>query len=175
MSTAIAAVPGLTQLEAMPGIIRKIVSGVTEKEARWKPSPERWSIAEVLGHLAHVEAQGFRGRVERILSENNPLLPGYDPDKFAATGAYEHQDLAAAFDAYERERLVSLEVLKAIPTVSLARPAVHGELGPLTLSNLLHEWPFHDIGHLRQISELVRAVSFYQRLGPWQKFYSLHP
>jgi hypothetical protein len=113
--------------------------------------------------------------VERILAEDNPLLPSYDPDVFAADGTYDHPDVESAFSAYERERALSLAVLKAIPASALSRLAVHGKLGPLTLSNLLNEWPFHDIGHLQQIAEIVRAVRYYPHLGPWQKFYTLKP
>lgn len=175
MSPATVAIPGLTQLEAMPAVLRTTLSGVTEEEARWNPAPDRWSILQVLGHLVHVERLGFRGRVERILAEENPLLPGYDPDVFAADGSYALPDLETALGLYERERAASLALLKTIAASALARTAVHGELGPLTLENLLNEWPFHDLGHLRQIAELVRAVRFYPNLGPWQKFYSLKP
>jgi hypothetical protein len=168
-------VPGLEQLERMPDMIATVIAGATDDEVRWKPAPARWSILEVLGHLAHVEAHGFRGRAQRILAEDNPLLENYDPDALVATGAYQQPNVVTALELYRRERERSVELLRTVQPEDLARPAVHGVLGAITLGNLLNEWPFHDLGHLRQITELTRTVRFYPHLGAWRQFYKLNP
>lgn len=162
---------GLAQLRATPVILRMMTEGLTPEEASWKPSAKRWSVLEVLGHLAHVEVYGFRGRVERILGEENPLLPSHDPNSFT----YDVPDLAEGLDSFERERGPSLRLLENLPASALARGGVHSALGPLTVLNLLNEWPLHDLGHIRQIAELIRAVKYYPHIGPWQNFYSLQP
>jgi hypothetical protein len=167
--------PGFDQLRAMPDILASVAAGLTHAEAAWKPSPARWSVLDVLGHLAHVELYGFRARAERILSENNPILDNYDPDAFCAEGAYAVSSVAAGIEAFRRERDRSLAVLAGIPPEAFSRSAVHAALGPITLLDLLNEWPFHDLGHLRQIAELVRAVKFYPHLGAWQHAYSVNP
>lgn len=169
------AVPSiLRQLRSTPGVLRSLCT-VSEEEAAWKPSPQRWSVLEVLGHLAHVEALGFRGRLERMLSEDNPALPAYDPGAFAASGAYGGRALAGALDAFEQERGQSLRLLEALPDGAVRRTGVHAELGPVTVNHLLHEWPLHDLGHIRQIAELVRAVKYYPHIGPWQRAYTMNP
>jgi len=162
-------------MEATPAILQALLNGVTEAHAAWKPAPNRWSVNEVLGHLSHVEQIGFRGRVERILAEENPSLPGYDPDRFNAEGAFTRPSMAEALAEFVKERTATLRVLDTLTPESLARPGVHGELGPLVLADLLHEIPFHDLGHIRQLAELIRAVQFYPNLGPWQKYYQVHP
>ena len=162
-------------MRAMPGILRFLLAGVTEEQARWKPAPERWSILEVLGHLAHVEAHGFRGRLEKMLAEDMPRLPSYEPGEHLAAGAYAHPDVAAALGAFATERARSLELLRALPEGVESRGGIHSALGPVTASDLLHEWPFHDLGHLRQIAELLRAVAYYPHLGAWQRFYTVNP
>lgn len=167
--------PGILQLRATPGILRSLVSTLTEQEAAWKPSPSRWSVLEVLGHLSHVELGGFRGRLERMVREENPQIPPYDPDVFAAQGIYGGRTAAAALDEFEQERERSLAFLETLPADSMNRTGVHGELGPIIAGNLFHEWPLHDLGHVRQIVELVRAVKYYPRIGPWQRFYTVNP
>jgi DinB superfamily len=162
-------------LEATPGILRSMLGDLTEEEGRWKPSPARWSITEVLGHLAHVESRGFRGRVERIGREDNPLLESYEPAGFAAAGVYAARGLPDALAEFERERSISVALLRSLPLEVLGRPGVHEKLGPLVAANVLNEWPFHDLGHIRQVAELVRSIRFYPNLGPWQKFYTIHP
>jgi hypothetical protein len=168
-------IPGLQQLERMPDMITTVIAGATDEELCWKPAPMRWSVLEVLGHLAHVETHGFRRRAQRILAEDNPLLENYDPDALVAAGAYKHADIASALEVYSRERAHSIELLRTIRAEDLARPAVHGVLGAVTLGNLLNEWPFHDMGHLRQITELMRTVRFYPNVGAWRQFYNPNP
>jgi hypothetical protein len=167
--------PGICQLEAMPGIFRALLGDATDQDASWKPSPVRWCILEVLGHLSHVEVHGFRARARLILDQDNPVLENYDPDAHLAAGAYFQPSLASALETYERERTRSVELLRSITAEAVSRPAIHDALGPITLRDLLNEWPFHDIGHLRQICELLRAVRFYPHIGVWQQFYTLKP
>jgi hypothetical protein len=167
--------PGYDQLRAMPQILRSLVAGVTQAEARWKPAPSRWSIMQVLGHLAHVEAHGFRGRLVKMLAEHNPTVANYDPDVLAAAGQYDGAGLSAAIDEFARQRELSLAVLRSLPADAAARTGVHSKLGPITIGALIHEWPFHDLGHLRQIAELVRAQKFYPHMGAWREFYTVQP
>ncbi len=59
------ALPGIPVLEQTPIIIEKIVWAATEEQLHWKPAQDRWSISEVLAHLADSELM-FRGRVEKM-------------------------------------------------------------------------------------------------------------
>ena len=54
-------------------------------------------------------------------------------------------------------------------------PARHPVLGEFTLANLLNEWALHDLGHVRQLAELVRAQLYYPEIGPFQEQYALRP
>jgi hypothetical protein len=173
--TSVSFCSGYDQLRGMPRMVRAVLSGVTEEEARWKPVPERWSAMQVLGHLAHVEIHGFRGRVLRMLREDHPRIESYDPDTFAAAGVYDGAGIADAIDAFARERGLSLAMLRTLSPAALSRGGVHAELGEITIGALINEWPFHDLGHLRQIAELVRAVKFYPHMGAWQRFYTVSP
>ena len=68
------ALPGLAVLEQTPIIIEKIVHIATDEELHWKPSMERWSISEVLAHLAEVEVVGFRERIQKMVESDAPQL-----------------------------------------------------------------------------------------------------
>ena len=60
--------PALDQMAATPDIVRALLFGVSDEQARWKPAPERYSIAELLEHLSHIEAHCFRSRFDETLS-----------------------------------------------------------------------------------------------------------
>jgi hypothetical protein len=69
----------------------------------------------------------------------------------------------------------ALEILAGAVASSAARPARHAELGDVTLGMMLNQWAFHDLGHIRQIAELVRAQKYYPNMQPWQKNYVIKP
>ena len=52
---------------------------------------------------------------------------------------------------------------------------MHREVGPITLAQMLNEWALHDLGHIRQIAELVRARKYLAGAGPLASFYQLKP
>src|ERR1700679_2626845 len=82
------ALPGLTVLEQTPIIIEKIVWAASDEQLHWKPAVDRWSISEVLAHLAEVEVVRFRDRMELVLEKNNTKLEPYDQNAAYATGRY---------------------------------------------------------------------------------------
>ena len=51
----------------------------------------------------------------------------------------------------------------------------HKTAGEITLQQMLHEWSLHDLGHIRQVAELVRARKHWEQAGPLGSFYKLLP
>jgi DinB superfamily len=160
-------------LENTPQVLRTLLSVATPEQLDWRPNAERWSIAMVLAHLADVEENGFRARFRAMAQQESPFLASYNQMKFFETprafdGPGELENFAAA-------RLATLADLRALPDDALARTGRHEELGTITIAELLHEFAFHDLGHIRQIAELYRAHAFYPLMGGFQKYYQVHP
>ena len=167
--------PGVSQLEATPQIFRLLLDGITPAQAQWKPAPGRFSIAELLEHLSHVEGHDFRAKVEAIVSEENPELPVYDQERYFAEGVYSGRDAEDSFDHWEEQREDNLAYLHNLNAQAAKRVGNHAELRQITLAHLLNEWAMHDLGHIRQLAELVRAVVYYPESGPYQSVYTLRP
>ena len=66
--------PCLDLLEATPETLRGLMREISDDDARWKPAPDRFSIAEVLAHLSHSESHCYRMRVDRFLAEERPFF-----------------------------------------------------------------------------------------------------
>ena len=49
-------------------IIRALIAGITQAEARSNPNPESWSILEVMCHLYDIEREDFRPRLDSHLA-----------------------------------------------------------------------------------------------------------
>jgi hypothetical protein len=165
--------PCLDLLEATPAILRGLMSGISGEDARWKPAEDRFSIAEVLSHLSHSEGDCYRTRVDRFLSEE---MPEFEPDDAQMyLEVYKNADPEEAFVHFEDQRQTNIELLRGLPTEAGNRKAMHRAAGEITLSQMLHEWALHDLGHIRQIAELVRARKYLAGAGPLGEEYKLKP
>jgi hypothetical protein len=165
--------PCLDLLEATPAILRGLMCQLTEEDARWKPAPGRFSVAEVLAHLSHSEGHCYRLRVDRFLSEERPEFEADDAQLHL--DRYRDADPEFEFDHFEERRDDNIEFLRGLPAGAGARKALHPEAGEITLAQMLHEWALHDLGHIRQIAELIRARKYLPGAGPLGKDYKLNP
>ncbi len=165
--------PCLEMLEATPEILRGLLCEISDEDARWKPAADRFSIAEVLAHLSHSEGHCYRLRLDRFMAEEFPSLEADDAHMYLAL--YRNADPEDAFDHFEEQRETNLEFLHSLPPGAGDRKAHHAEVGEITLSQMLHEWTLHDLGHIRQIAELVRARKYLAGAGPLGNSYQLKP
>jgi len=165
--------PCLGILEATPGILRGLMCELTDEDARWKPAADRFSVAEVLAHLSHAEGHCYRARLDLFLHAQHPVLELYDPQQHL--DAYRAAEPEDAFDHFEEQRESNLELLRGLPAAAAGRRAQHKRVGEITLSEMLHEWALHDLGHIRQVAELVRARRYLEGAGPFCDSYQLHP
>jgi hypothetical protein len=165
--------PGLAQLEITPEILRLLLEDLTEEEANWKPAPDRWSIAEVIEHLSHVEGHGFRSRMDQMTESTLPEILEYDQEALAAEGQYSGRDVEDSFDHWEDQREANIEFLRGLDESVVSRQGKHERLGIITIGDLLNEWAFHDMGHIRQILELLRSYRHYPKMGSFKSVY--HP
>jgi hypothetical protein len=169
------ALPGLATLEQTPMIFEKMLAGASDEQMNWKPSAERWSISEVLGHLADVEAVVFRERVRKMVDRENPQIEGYDQNAAYAAGKYSGGKPRDNLKKFCHERDRSLSWLRYVSPAMISRTAQHSELGKISIANVLNAWAFHDLGHIRQVAELYRAQVFYPHMGAVQRYYTVKP
>ena len=165
--------PCLDLLDATPAIVRGLISGISDEDARWKPAPDRFSIAEVVAHLSHSEGHCYRARVDRFLAEEMPELEPDDAQMHLEL--YRNGDPEEDFGHFEAQRETNVELLRGLPAEAGSRKAMHRAAGEITLSQMLHEWALHDLGHVRQIAELVRARKYLAGAGPLGEDYELKP
>jgi hypothetical protein len=160
-------------LEQTPGVLRSLLGSATEEDLNWQPAPDRWSITMVLAHLHDMEGAGFRSRFQAILESDKPFLPSYDQLGLFRNGA--SFDGLAELAAFEHQRRITLDWLKKLPSEAAGRTGRHQQLGEISVAELLNEFAFHDLGHIRQVAEVYRSHAFYPRMGGFRSYYEIHP
>jgi hypothetical protein len=144
-------------LEATPRRIAHLIQGVSTKELSHRPALDKWSVTEILAHLADSElVYGFRIRV--ILEASGTPIQGIDQDLWARFSDYAKHDPVLSLEAlrFNRQRLVLL--LKSLPPESWDLYGIHSERGKETVSRVVEMLAGHDINHLMQI-EAMRGGS----------------
>ena len=116
--------PALLLLEKTPILLETMLRDLPEDLLRWKPAPERWSIAEVLGHLADLEGV-YADRTRRIVTEDIPMLQKYDATSTVVIGDYPRGSASEILAFFTRTRRATIILLRSIPADAGEREATH--------------------------------------------------
>ena len=121
-----------SQLRQISITFCQILRAEDERVIRHRPALGEWSAIEVLGHMIDKMAL-WSHRVERIVQEERPSLPGYDQDAAVREHRYQQSNPVVLCEQLKQscERFAALVV--ALPAGALDREGVHGEFGPMTL------------------------------------------
>ena len=122
--------------------------------ADWKPTPDRWSLLEIVAHLADEEREDFRPRLDRTLHEPERDWDPIDPAGWVTSRDYASRDLETELNAYLEERARSVEWLRSLDAPDWSAARTHPVAGTLHAGDLLAAWVNHDLLHLRQITRL---------------------
>jgi hypothetical protein len=144
-------------LRATPAELRQAVAGLSPDQLSRLEAPGKWSIRQVVLHLADSElVGGFRYRM--VLAHDRPTLPGYDQDLWADRLRYQEADLEAALDDFATLRRSNLRLLAGLSDTDRARAMQHEERGEESIARMMTQYAGHDRVHLNQIERIKRAI-----------------
>ena len=138
-------------LESTPFLFERALQGLTSEEADRRPDPNRFSIREIMAHLAEWEVI-FLNRMQRICEEDRPLLEGYDEGALAVLNGYDRTDPFEQSRLFGERRGKMVAFLRSCHPEQWQRVGNRPEIGLVTLEALVMLLPLHDIYHLRQIA-----------------------
>lgn len=139
--------------ETVPWLAER-TEGLEDSALRRNEAPGKWSVIEVIQHLADSDLV-FGYRLRMILAEDRPPLQGYDQDAWARTCRYSDVRLDAALDQLRGLRGANFHVLRGVSPVQLERVGLHSERGPESAGFLLRLMGGHDLVHRRQIDRIL--------------------
>ncbi|MGH9488740.1 MAG: DinB family protein [Terriglobales bacterium] len=143
----IAATPG-----ELAGHVRKLgPAGLAQALA-----PGKWSVREILCHLADCEVV-FTFRLRQALAEEHHVIQPFDQDRWAA--AYRAYDAAAALALFSALRGWNIAFIRGLKPEDLSKRLSHPERGEMPMSILVETMAGHDLNHLGQIATIARRVS----------------
>ena len=146
----------LRVLRSTPARVERLLRGVPPAKLRRRPAPGKWSIAEIVLHLADSELV-YAYRLRTILAQNRARIIAFDQNDWAAAGRYNRRDLRGALEMLRVLRRTNLELLKVIPRQKWSHYGIHQERGKESVAHLARLYAAHDLNHLLQIRRIVAA------------------
>lgn len=148
----------VTSMAEAPDRLRRLVRGLTEKQLATRPAPGKWSIREIVAHLADNEVV-LGSRYRFIAAMDRPPLPGFDQDAFVANLGVAKAATADLLDDFAMARAVNIGLLERVGDAAWDRVGIHAERGEESLGHLVTMYAGHDRIHLSQI-ETIRTGLF---------------
>jgi hypothetical protein len=138
-----------------PELLATVLTGAAGEEIDFAPAPDKWTIRQIMAHLADAELVGAH-RLRLVIAEENPTLTAFDQDAWTRNLDYGRRKPTQSLDTFRRLRAENYELLKGLPESAFDRTGEHTEHGPMTLRLMLERCASHAESHARQL-QTIRA------------------
>src|SRR5437867_2509315 len=142
----------IARYKAGYGEVVEALQDIASEELDWRAAPGEWSAREVVHHLADSETiAGIRFR--RLLTEESPVIQGYDEGVYARRLRYAERPMEPALQAFRAARTTTAELFDAMTEADWKRAGIHTESGPYSAAHWLESYAAHAHDHAAQIRQ----------------------
>jgi uncharacterized damage-inducible protein DinB len=139
---------------ATPKKLQRLLSRATASKLRKRPAPGKWSIAEIIAHLADAEIAGA-WRMRFILGAPGSPVTAFDQDSWVTALHYEKRDPRKALEQFRVLRETNLALLKSLTPEQWKQFGMHSERGQETIEHIVRMFAGHDLNHIAQIERIL--------------------
>ena len=134
--------------------LERLIHRVPAAKVHKRPALNKWSINEIIAHLAEGEIVGaFRLRF--ILGSPGAAILAFDQDKWVTAGHYDQRDPRKSLEQFRVLREANLALLKSLTSTQWKLHGIHSERGRESIEQMVRMFAGHDINHLRQIESIL--------------------
>jgi hypothetical protein len=134
--------------------LERLISRASASKLRKQPAPGKWSISEILAHIADTEVVvGYR--IRAILGAPGTPIQAFDQDKWAQAMNYGKSDPRKSLERFIAFRKANLDLLKSLSSVQWKYHGMHAERGEESIETIAKLSAGHDFNHLSQIEKIL--------------------
>jgi len=138
-----------------PRKLATLIKRLSKKQLTRRPAPGKWSIAEILAHLADTELViGYRLRL--IMASNGTAVQAYDQDAWAETFSYSRREPKTSLETFRMLRENNLRLLSSVPRRLWENYGQHLERGKETVDHIVRLVAGHDLNHVAQVEKMAK-------------------
>jgi len=138
-----------------PSQLAALISGVPADKLNIRPSPNAWSVTEILAHLSEAEITAS-WRYRQMLEHDGCPLPGYGQELWAEVGGYAERAPADSLQLFRLLRQSNLQMFDKLTPEQWLRHGIHAERGEMTVRELALQIAGHDVNHVAQIEAILK-------------------
>ncbi len=139
---------------ATPKKIERLIKGASAAKLRKRPAPGKWSVAEIVAHLADAEIV-ISWRVRSILGAPGTPIQAFDQDAWVEAGHYAKRDARASLAQLRAAREANLALYKLLTPEQWKHYGMHSERGQESVEHIARMMAGHDVNHLQQIEGIL--------------------
>ena len=149
----------LFALAGTPDVVERLLKDLDADDPRWdiRPNPDRFTLREVVAHLADWEPIHLE-RIVRMLEEEDPTLPDVDEGAVAIENDYAHSEPHGSLEWLRGGRLELVQKLETLGDAEWSRSGVRVTIGAVTIETLAAFILAHDGYHTRQIAQWLSSA-----------------
>jgi len=148
----------IERLKSQAQSVRRLCAGLDEEAIGQRVRPEKWSVKEVLAHIGRVQ-QVFEGRLEALLTKENPTIVGYEPEDDPEFPSIAKKTSAELLQWYEDTRGRIVSRLEKLSPQDWHRPGRHGEYPKYDVHFCMEYMGHHEAHHMYQMFERRAALA----------------
>lgn len=141
-------------LRATPAELQQLIGGMTVAQMDKPTAPGKWSVREILAHLADCELV-WACRIRQALETPGANVAAWDQDVWATR--YVAYSAELALRTFLTLREWNLAVLTTVTGTEMSNLLTHPERGTFPLTELLEMMAGHDRNHIVRLRELLGA------------------
>ena len=140
--------------EQAPRRVARLIEGLPGPRLRIRTDPDRWSVVEIIAHMAEDELSST-WRYRQMIEHDGIALEGFDQDLWSRLGRYAEWDAREALEMFRLLGEANLRMLRGLSAAEWERSGVHVERGRFTVRELARHMAAHDVNHIRRIEKLL--------------------
>jgi hypothetical protein len=137
--------------------IARLIYGLSLRQLTLRPSPDKWSVQEIITHLAETEMV-MCCRARWIAFEEQPTLVPFDQEKWSRGWHREKESVEEILERFRLLRRSQMRLFRSVSGNEWDRTGFHPERGILSLKTQLETLAGHDLNHLEQIHMLAAKL-----------------
>lgn len=145
----------LERFRGGPELVANTIAGAADAELDFAPEPGKWSMRQIVAHLADTELV-TAARFRRMIAEDRPRFEEFDQDAWATSLDYAKRQPSQSIETLTLIRGDSYALLKDVPEAAFERIGIHprrGEMSVLQVVKLSADHVEKHSGHLRERRE----------------------
>lgn len=138
--------------------LEQLLRGTAPERLTAAPAPGKWSVAEILAHLADDELI-LAYRMRAVLVTPGSEILAFDQERWSKALRYRDIPAAASLHAFRTFREWNLELLGRLSKQEWDAFGIHEERGKESIRDMVLIYAGHDINHTNQVRRIVAPAA----------------